>query len=88
MRLVTQLSYWEITLVDGGVLEVWDDGYQEVDGSYVFGALADVYQPMQNDLLITGRTPTDPRRVIVGLARFPVDAVRGIRGGGVRPLPR
>jgi hypothetical protein len=32
MRLVTELSYWEITLVDGRVVEVWADGYQELDG--------------------------------------------------------
>ena len=88
MQLVTKLSYWEITLVDGQVVEVWADAYQELAGFYVFGVLADVDEPMQKDLLITGRTPTDPKRVIVGLARFPVDGVRNIHGGGAGPLPR
>jgi hypothetical protein len=43
---------------------------------------------MQKDLLITGPTPADPKRVIVGLARFPLEVVRDIHGGGAGPLPR
>jgi len=81
MRHVTDLSHWEITLLEGSNIEVWADGYQEIDGKYVFGVLADVDEHAQADLLITGRTPTNPKRVIVGLSRFPVEAVRQIRGG-------
>jgi hypothetical protein len=44
--------------------------------------LADVDEEQQKDLLITGRTPTDEKRVIVGLSRFPREAVAKIRGGG------
>jgi hypothetical protein len=82
MRHVTELVYWEVTLLDGHTVEVWADGYQELDGAYVFTVLADVDEEQQKDLLITGRTPTDGKRVIVGLSRFPRETVARIRGGG------
>ena len=82
MRHVTELAYWEVTLIDGQTVEVWADGYQEVDGAFIFGVLADVDEDQQNDLLILGRTPTNPERVIVGLSKFPQHAVAKIRGGG------
>ena len=65
------MAYWEVTLLDGHTVEVWADGYQELDGAYVFSVLADVGEEQQKDLFITGRTPTDEKRVIVGLSRFP-----------------
>lgn len=59
MRHVTELAYWEVTVVDGHTVEVWADGYQEIDDAYVFTVLADVSEEQQKDLLITGRAPTD-----------------------------
>jgi hypothetical protein len=38
MRLITEPSYWEVGLIDGRVVEVWADGYQELDGAYVLGS--------------------------------------------------
>jgi len=72
VRHVNDLSRWEVTLVDGQVIEVWADGYQ---------VLADVDEDQQEDLLILGITPSNPRRVIVGLSRFPRKAVAKIRTG-------
>ncbi len=86
MRNFTELSYWEVMLMDGRTAEVWADGYQEVDGFYIFGVLAEADEEEQRHLLITGRTPTDPKRVIVGLSRFPVEAVADVCGGGITPL--
>jgi Sigma-70 region 2 len=31
-----------VTLISGETVEVWADGYQEVDRTYIFGVLADV----------------------------------------------
>ena len=87
MRHVTELTCWEVTLVDRQTVEVWADSYQELDGAYVFAVLADVNEDQQKDLLILGRTPSNSERVIVGLSRFPREAVAKIRsGGGPRPL--
>jgi hypothetical protein len=41
---------------------------------------------MQKDPLIAGRTPTDPKQVIVGLSRFPREVVAEIHGGRPGPL--
>lgn len=83
VRNVTDFGYWEVTLHAGHTIEVWADGYQEIDGAHVFGVLADADEEEQKGLLITGRTPTDPKRVIVGLCRFPIEAVASINGGPV-----
>lgn len=40
MRHITELSYCEVTLLDGQTVEAWGDGYQELDGAYVFSVLA------------------------------------------------
>ena len=81
MRHVNDLSRWEVTLVDGQVVEVWADSYQELEDDYAFAVLADVDEDQQEDLLILGITPSNPRRVIVGLSRFPRKAVAKIRTG-------
>lgn len=81
MRLVTDLSRWEVTLLDEQAVEVWADGYQELEDNYVFGVLVDVDEDQQKGLMILGTTPSNPKRVMVGLSRFPRNAVVKIRGG-------
>ena len=35
MRTVGELAYWEVTLLDGHTVEVWADGYQELDAATI-----------------------------------------------------
>jgi hypothetical protein len=72
-----------VTLVDGSVVEVWADAVQGASGSddqrdYLFGTLMDIDQTDQPGFEITARTPSNPRRVEVGVARFPRSAVRSL----------
>jgi hypothetical protein len=75
VELITELDRWQITLHTGQIIDVWADGYQELDGQYVFGVLATSPEPPHASILVTGRTPTDPSRVIIALARIPIDTV-------------
>lgn len=79
MRHVTEISQWDVTLNDGSVIQVWADGYQEEDGVYSFGVLVDVEGEVSDGILVTNRTPSNPARVIIALAQFPVSAVAKIR---------
>lgn len=53
--------------------------------AYVFGVLVDAEPEEIEQLLVTGRTPSNPVRVIIALARFPIDIVEDIHGGGSGP---
>jgi hypothetical protein len=58
---------------------VWADGYMEVGDDLVFGALVDATADEQADLDATNRTPSNPLRVAITIARFPRSAVEMIR---------
>jgi hypothetical protein len=60
---------------------VWADDYQELGDYYDFGIHVDVEGNLGATLVVTSRTPSDPSRVIISLARFPKVAVAKIRGG-------
>jgi hypothetical protein len=65
----------------GVVIHVWADGFQEMDGVYVFGSLVDLTDEElkdSGDLEITNLTPTNRARVIFSTARVPMDAVRSV----------
>jgi hypothetical protein len=79
MRHITEISRWEVTLSEGSVVEVWADGYQEIDGVYSFGVLVDAEGEVGSGVLVTNRTPSDPDRLVIALAQFPVSAVAEIR---------
>jgi len=81
VRLVTDISPWKVTLKDGTVVEVWAAGYQELDGIYSFGVLVDAEDGDDSDVLVTNRTPSNPDRLVIALAHFPVSAVAEIRSG-------
>ena len=66
-------------MADGTAIEVWSDGYSEVGECFVFGALVDATPEEQAVLDVTNRTPSNPLRVIIALARFPVSAVAKVR---------
>src|SRR4051812_19769528 len=71
MRFITAGGKCEITLGDGCVIRLWADGYQELDGHYDFGVLVDVEWKAPDTLVITNRSPSDPDRVVISLARIP-----------------
>lgn len=79
MRLINSLDRWQVTLSTGAVVEVWADAYSEEDAGYVFVVLADVDPEEQARLFLQGRTPSDPRRVVVAVAVFPTDQVTKVR---------
>lgn len=73
-------SRWVVTLVDGSRVQVWADAVQGLAGpdddrDYLFGCLMDVDEAEQAGLEITARTPSNPRRVEVAVARFPRGSV-------------
>lgn len=68
-----------MTLNDGTTVEVWADGYQELDGLYSFGVLVDAEGEVGSEVLVTNRTPSNPDRLVIALAQFPVSAVAEIR---------
>jgi hypothetical protein len=79
MRHITEISRWEVTLSEGSVIEVWADGYQEIDGVYSFGVLVDAEGEVGSGVLVTNWTPSDADRLVIALAQFPVSAVAEIR---------
>ena len=69
-------SRWLVTLLDGSVIEVWADSVEGLTGpedqrDYVFGNLMDIRPEDQKGFDITARTPTNPSRGVVTVARFP-----------------
>ena len=76
---VNPLVRWTVTVADGTEIEVWSDGYSEVGDDIVFGALVDASAEEQADLDVTHLTPSNPRRVVISVARFPTAAVATIR---------
>lgn len=80
MQMLTELTLFRVTLTSGITVEVWATGFEVFEGVYSFGVLvtADEEPPT---VLVTNRTPADPTRFIVALARFPVEAVENIISG-------
>jgi hypothetical protein len=68
--------------MDGSVLEVWADGVQGLDGAgpnLVFDCLMDVEPVDQQQVDINCRTPSNPKRVCVVVAKLPRAIVREVR---------
>ena len=69
-------SKWLVFLRGNGeVIEVWADSVSEEDGYFVFSILVDATPEEQADVDVTGRTPTNPKRVIMTVARFPAATI-------------
>lgn len=78
MEHINDWFRWHVELNDGTQCDVWADGYQELEGFYVFGALVSHAGEVSDAMLITGRTPSDETRFIIATARFPREAVASI----------
>lgn len=81
MRLCSGVpGRWTIRLVSGTEIALWADSFQESPDEYVFGNLVEATPLEQTspDLEITNRTPSDPQRVIVTVARIPASEVADV----------
>lgn len=77
VELLTDLALFRVTLRDEGIVDVWASSYSEADGYYVFQVLVrSDGEPA--DVLVTARTPSDPSRFIIALARIPIAQVAKI----------
>ncbi|GAA1846871.1 hypothetical protein [Asanoa iriomotensis] len=74
-------SRWVVELHSGEIIELAADGYSRTDGDLLFSILVDATVAEQADVRVIGRTPTDPERVIILVARIPERAVAEIHGG-------
>ncbi|RKQ88352.1 hypothetical protein C8N24_6394 [Solirubrobacter pauli] len=68
---------WTVLLRDGSKLVVWADGYVLADEHYVFSSLFDFDEEdeMPDDDLVVAVTPSNPRRLMLAIARIPRLAV-------------
>jgi hypothetical protein len=76
-------SRWCVVLNDGSTVDVWAYAATGLSGpdddrDYVFGVLMDVDVDMQGSFEVTAKTPSNPRRVQVTVARFPRESVREV----------
>lgn len=76
-------SRWLVILADGGEVDVWADSVEGLSGpdddrDYLFNCLMDIDPELQGEFEVVGRTPTNDRRVLVAVARFPRASVREI----------
>lgn len=74
---------WTVILNDGSVVEVWADTVTGLAGpddgrDFLFGCLMDIEPELQDAFEVSARTPSNPRRVEVVVARFPRNAVQDI----------
>lgn len=75
MKLIDVPALWHVRLTGGALMHVWADGYSIVRGHYVFDVLATASVAYQAEVEVTVRTPADPERVCIAVARIPVGAV-------------
>ena len=76
-------SHWIVLLNDGSRVDVWADSVTGLSGDddprdYEFGCLMDVDPELQDQFMVTARTPSNPSRVEVQVARFPRAAVQDV----------
>jgi len=74
-------THWRVVLNDGSKVDVWADAVTGIAGTeddrdYEFGCLMDIDPELQVEFEVSARTPSNPRRVEVVVARFPRAAVR------------
>jgi hypothetical protein len=75
---MTEPTRWRLTLTTGSEIELLADAYSESEGFYEFSSLIDTDVEPSAGIRVTGRTPSNPRRMIVTVARLPVAEVSEI----------
>jgi len=79
-------GHWLVTLIGRTVVDVWADSVEGLAGpedqrDYTFGNLMEIHPDDQEGFDIIARTPANPRKVVVTVARFPRSAVVHIVNG-------
>lgn len=74
---------WQVFMRGGEVVDVWAHAYSTEGEHYVFEVLTDTRGALPDSALVTARTPSNPERLALAVARFPVAAVRDIGSAGV-----
>ncbi|MET8545102.1 hypothetical protein ABZW03_31325 [Kitasatospora sp. NPDC004799] len=77
---------WHVTLQSGALIELWADGYTEDEGAYLFSLLVRATEAEQAELDVTARTPADPSRVAITVARIPLSEVRDLHTAALRAV--
>ena len=77
-------THWKVVLNDGSTVDVWADSATGLSGpederDYLFECLMDIDPDVQSEFDVTARTPSNPKRVLVLVARFPRAAVLKVR---------
>lgn len=88
MQFASEPQQWRIELKNGSTMGIWAMSYGETDGHYHFKILVDASEQEQADdeLVIVGRTPTNPERILITTARIPVSAVKEIHSDSWDPV--
>ena len=71
---------WRVVLDDGSVIGVWASAYGETDEHYTFEIMAEasLEEQADEDLVISGETPSNPRRFTFVVAQIPKHRVSDI----------
>jgi hypothetical protein len=80
VKLTNLPSPWFVRLTSGADVIVWADAYSQEGPEYVFGSLVDATAEEQqyDGLQVTARTPANPQRVEIAVARIPKAVVARI----------
>jgi hypothetical protein len=62
----------------GEMIDVWAHAFATEDGHHVFEVLTDTRGVLPDSAVVTARTPSNPERLALAVARFPVTAVEDI----------
>jgi hypothetical protein len=73
-------NQWQVVLRDGSAVGIWADAYGEKNGHYTFEILADATpeERADPDLVIDAETPSNPERILITVARIPIDLVANV----------
>jgi len=74
-------SQWVITLKSGNTIELLADRFSQVDDEVRFSVLAEATNEEQAAVCVLGRTPSQPERVDILVAKIPQAEVAQIEGG-------
>ena len=81
IKLIDLPSPWVVALRSGAKLVVWAGGFSEYPNEYVFSNVIEAEPEQEASLDVPRRLPANPRRVVMVVARIPVDLVESVRFG-------